>query len=234
MACDETEGKESVGGIEAARRFARPEDAREVFERGTVQEVSEEHDQGMREDEWRKERSVGLEWEAAKERFKKEGDSETGEWDGHTFERWEIPEVGNARWAFMNVRRFKRQGGIVNFQEDEMWGELASRAVDGFGGSDTGLEVGHGKASCYDTQYSSGKKARRAKRGWGGEHMRWTAAEGLVGDNNHGRRVGGTLMAVHERMKARLDDCVVDWRGWGRWAGRVIRGRQGKLIRRML
>ena len=134
-------------------------------------------------------------------------------------------------FATGNIRRIKEPGVTLATAElqQHMWESMRWAKADVVGLADTGLDKAEGKAGQYNTHRSSGRAARVARL-WGGDKVRWTAAQGLRGCRGataEGKVEQGSVLAATEEIRMRCDAELTDARGWGRYGGFVIKGAKG-------
>jgi len=151
------------------------------------------------------------------------------EWIGDEFRQLKQRSgAGVAVFTFKNMRRIKQTMPERSLLLQQLfWQAQAEIGADFVGLADTGLVNGAGKNGHVDTAYSSGKARRKASAVWGGPQTVWGSAQGLAGGRGGDGSVcveGGCVLAGHEDWRHRLDDTIMDSRGWGRYVGKVLRG----------
>ena len=216
-------------GRRAARTYTCSAEARAVYSRGTVNAAMRMFKgKGVPlEHEWSERYTADERRRTAMQAVcSSNTDTECEAWDGDAMSMGSVPLVGHTRICFQNLRRMKDDVEEATRLEEDMFQIMAAMGLDVAALSDHGLWGGVGKAGMYDQTSKSGKAARRARECWGGDSMLWSVAAGVQSTKTATKRLGGTMVAVHDRLSHRAQVMQAD--ALGRWAGVRVLGEGGR------
>ena len=142
-------------------------------------------------------------------------------WAGSCFDA-APPKEGHVRLSHLNARTF----GVTAVKgsrdaQQFMWKVLARLHVSGACFADTGLV----DPTPIDPMSSLKKSNIFAQFAWGQRNCTLTHGQGSEGVLRPA--VGGTLIATDDALSRILGVEIVDPRGWGRFTGRILVGREG-------